>query len=103
MDPLIEGYLSYLAKVGRKAPRTIIDVRCTLRRALAGVRPGLPLWHVALEDYLHWLERERQHGRRRASWRSISAMCVGCWSTHGAVAARSAMCSMGSAWHIPRD
>lgn len=62
MDPLIEGYLSYLAKVGRKAPRTIIDVRCTLRRALAGVRSGLPLWHVALEDYLHWLERERQNG-----------------------------------------
>jgi site-specific recombinase XerD len=62
MDPLIEGYLSYLAKVGRKTPRTIIDVRCTLRRALAGVRSGLPLWHVALEDYLHWLERERQNG-----------------------------------------
>jgi site-specific recombinase XerD len=62
MDPLIEGYLSYLGKVGRKAPRTIIDVRCTLRRALAGVRPGSPLWHVALEDYLHWLERERQNG-----------------------------------------
>jgi site-specific recombinase XerD len=62
MDPLIEGYLSYLAKVGRKTPRTIIDVRCTLRRAVAGVRPGLALWHLALEDYLHWLERERQNG-----------------------------------------
>jgi len=33
MDPLIEGYLSYLEKVGRKTARTIIDVRCTLRRA----------------------------------------------------------------------
>jgi hypothetical protein len=27
MDPLIEGCLSYLDKVGRKTPRTIIDVR----------------------------------------------------------------------------
>jgi hypothetical protein len=44
MDPMIEGYLSYLDKVGRKTPRTIIDVRCTLRRAIArfeAVRPGV--------------------------------------------------------------
>ncbi len=26
MDPLIEGYLSYLAKVGRKTPRTFLRV-----------------------------------------------------------------------------
>jgi site-specific recombinase XerD len=66
MDPLIEGYLSYLDKVGRKTPRTIIDVRCTLRRAIAGlarVRPGVDLWRLTLEDYLHWLEEERQLGR----------------------------------------
>jgi site-specific recombinase XerD len=66
MDPMIEGYLSYLDKVGRKAPRTIIDVRCTLRRAIArfeAVRPGVELWHLQLEDYLHWLEEERQSGR----------------------------------------
>jgi site-specific recombinase XerD len=66
MDPLIEGYLSYLDKVGRKTPRTIVDVRCTLRRAIAGlerVRPGVDLWRLSLEDYLHWLEEERQLGR----------------------------------------
>lgn len=66
MDPLIEGYLSYLDKVGRKTPRTIVDVRCTLRRAIAGldrVRPGVDLWRLNLEDYLHWLEEERQIGR----------------------------------------
>ncbi len=66
MDPLIEGYLSYLDKVGRKSPRTIIDVRCTLRRAIAGLarlRPGVDLWRLSLEDYLHWLEAERQLGR----------------------------------------
>ena len=38
LDPLIEGYLAYLDKVGRKTPRTIVDVRCTLRRAWG------PLW-----------------------------------------------------------
>lgn len=66
LDPLIEGYLSYLDKVGRKTPRTIVDVRCTLRRAMAGLarrRPGVDLWRLSLEDYLHWLEEERQLGR----------------------------------------
>ena len=70
MDPLIEGYFSYLDKVGRKTPRTIVDVRCTLRRAISGlerVRPGVPLWHLKLEDYLHWLEAERQSGRTESS------------------------------------
>jgi len=70
MDPLVEGYLSYLDKVGRKAPRTIVDVRCTLRRALAGLerlRPGVELWRLRLEDYLHWLEAERQLGRTDSS------------------------------------
>lgn len=65
LDPLIEGYLSYLDKVGRKSPRTIVDVRCTLRRAIAGfdgVRPGVDLWRLSLQDYLHWLEQERQQG-----------------------------------------
>jgi site-specific recombinase XerD len=66
MDPLIEGYLSYLDKVGRKTARTIVDVRCTLRRALTGLerqRPGVDLWHLTLEDFLHWLEAERRQGR----------------------------------------
>jgi site-specific recombinase XerD len=70
MDPLIEGYLSYLDKVGRKMPRTIVDVRCTLRRAIAGlehVQPGVDLWRLNLEDYLHWLEEERQLGRTNSS------------------------------------
>jgi site-specific recombinase XerD len=65
MAPLIEGYLSYLDKVGRKTPRTIVDVRCTLRRAvaqLALLRPGMDVWRMRLEDYLLWLEEERQRG-----------------------------------------
>ena len=70
MDPLIEGYLSYLDKVGRKTPRTIVDVRCTLRRAvvqLERVCPGIELWHLKLEDYLHWLENERRAGCTESS------------------------------------
>lgn len=62
MAPLIEGYLGYLDKVGRKTPRTIIDVRCTLRRALRGLHTDTPLWHLKLEDYLRWLEAEREAG-----------------------------------------
>lgn len=65
-DPLIEGYLSYLTDVGRKAHRTVVDVRCTLRRAtveMDQIRPEVPLWHLQLEDYLRWLEKERQAGR----------------------------------------
>jgi site-specific recombinase XerD len=70
MDPLIEGYLSYLDKVGRKTARTIVDVRCTLRRAIAGleqIRPNTDLWRSSLEDFLHWLEQERQLGRTESS------------------------------------
>lgn len=66
LDPLIEGYLSYLDKVGRKTPRTIVDVRCTLRRVVAALdelRPGVELWALTLEDYLHWLEAERRARR----------------------------------------
>jgi integrase/recombinase XerD len=66
LDPLIEGYLAYLGHVGRKAPRTVIDVRCTLRCAIAGMhgrRPNDSLWHLPLEEYLHWLEAQRRQGR----------------------------------------
>lgn len=66
LDPLIEGYLTYLDKVGRKTPRTVVDVRCTLRKAVAGldrIRPGVDLWRLKLEDYLRWLEEVRQEGR----------------------------------------
>lgn len=70
LDPLLEGYLSYLADVGRKTPRTVIDVRCTLGRVVRGmatIRPGIPLWRLSLEDYLHWLEEERVAGRSSTS------------------------------------
>jgi len=68
-DPLIEGYLGYLGQVSRKAPRTIVDVRCTLRRVLSEletIRPGLALWKRPLEDFLRWLDIERDAGRSTA-------------------------------------
>ena len=70
LDPLIEGYLSYLRDVGRKVPRTVVDVRCTLKRtaeAFASRRPEVPLWKLTLEDYLRWFEAERESGRSEAS------------------------------------
>lgn len=70
LDPLLEGYLSYLLNVGRKAPRTVVDVRCTLRRAverLAAIRPEVPLWQADLIDFVRWFELERGGGRSPAS------------------------------------
>jgi integrase/recombinase XerD len=70
LDPLIEGYLGYLLHVGRKTPRTVIDVRCTLGRAVRAmgrIRPGLPLWRVPLEAYVCWIDQERRAGRTPAS------------------------------------
>jgi site-specific recombinase XerD len=70
LDPLIEGYLSYLRDVGRKAHRTVTDVRCTLKRAaeaFAADRPEVPLWRLTLEDYLRWFELERTAGRSEGS------------------------------------
>ena len=65
-DPVVEGYLAYLRDVGRKAPGTLRDVRCTFNRAwplLESIRPDVPMWKRAFEDYLLWLERLREAGR----------------------------------------
>jgi integrase/recombinase XerD len=67
LDPVSEGYLAYLSDVGRKAPRTIIDVRCTLKqmtKGLSATHPGTPLWQLPLEAYIKWLNHQRQKGRR---------------------------------------
>lgn len=65
LDSWTEGYLNYLRDVSRKAPGTVRDVRCTLRRVsrrMAARRPDEPLWKLTLRDYLHWLEGERESG-----------------------------------------
>jgi len=65
LDPWIEGYLDYQLKVRRLRPRSIIDMRCTLNRAvteLGVLRPSVSLWKLTLEDYLQWLNQQREAG-----------------------------------------
>lgn len=72
LDPLIEGYLDYLSEVRRQTPRTVTDVRCTLKRvcsAMSGPHPETPLWKLKLTDYLNWIEQER---RQNASAGTLS-------------------------------
>jgi site-specific recombinase XerD len=60
LDPVLEGYLEYLAEVSKKKPGTVKDVRCTLRRvSKVMARHGKPLWKLELADYVEWLEQER--------------------------------------------
>lgn len=70
LDPLMEGYLEYLLDVARKAPGTVRDVRCTLRRVsqvMERLAPERPLWKLGLSDYVRWIEEERAFGRGGAS------------------------------------
>ena len=65
LDPWIEGYLDYQLKVRRLTPRSIVDVRCTLRRTvlmMEQIRPGELLWKLTLEDYLQWGNQKREGG-----------------------------------------
>jgi integrase/recombinase XerD len=65
LDPWMEGYLEYQLKVRRLRPRSVVDVRCTLRRTvlmMEEIRPGVLLWKLSLEDYLQWLNRKREAG-----------------------------------------
>ena len=53
----------------RQTPRTVVDVRSTLKRAgeaFAATHPGVALWELSLRDYLRWLESERAAGRTAA-------------------------------------
>jgi len=62
LDPLIEGYLSYMKDVGRKPDRTIADVRCTLKR-LSLAAGETPLWKWDLARFIRWLDEERSADR----------------------------------------
>jgi integrase/recombinase XerD len=70
LDPLMEGYLEYLLQVGRRTPRTVTDIRCTLKGvvgSMSRLAPGRPLWKLELEPYLYWLDEQRSRGRSTAS------------------------------------
>jgi integrase/recombinase XerD len=76
LDPVIEGYLDYLKDVSRKAPRTVIDVRCTLKQVateMGQFHPQLPLWKLRLEDYIQWMDQQRSAGKSgRSLCKSLS-------------------------------
>lgn len=63
LDTLIEGYLGYKRDVSRLTPRSIIDMRCSLTRVvrrMAEIRPDVPPWRLKLEDFLRYVELERE-------------------------------------------
>jgi len=65
LDPLIEGYLDYQSKVRRLAPRSVVDIKCTLKRAVTSlekVRPTVALWKLTLADYMSWVNQQREAG-----------------------------------------
>jgi len=65
LDPLIEGYLDYQRKVRRLAPRSVVDIKCTLKRAVTSlekVRPAVALWKLTLADYMSWVNQQREDG-----------------------------------------
>lgn len=70
LDPWIEGYLTYQRDVRRMQPRTIVDVRCTLKKVSATMeakRVGTPLWKLRLEDFLEWIGDARDAGQAPAA------------------------------------
>lgn len=70
LDPWLEGYLGYQRDVRRMAHRTVIDLRCTLRKVAAVMEakhPRVPLWKLRLEDYLEWLSGAREAGQSEAA------------------------------------
>jgi len=65
LDPVVEMYMEHLGEVRRSSKRSLADRRCTFRRvaaAMENIRPGTPLWKLALDDYLVWINRERDAG-----------------------------------------
>lgn len=70
LETWVEGYLGYLAEVRRLAKRTLVDMRCTFKRATAAmekIRPGVELWKLRFEDYLRWVEQMREAKRSPGS------------------------------------
>jgi integrase/recombinase XerD len=66
LDPWLEGYLSYQRDVRRMSPKTLVDMRCTLKKvsaAIAARQPTTPLWKLSLDDYLQWLNEARAKGQ----------------------------------------
>lgn len=77
LDPLIEGYLDYKKDVNKVAIGTVKDIRCSLRRVtrqMQQVRPDVPLWKLSFEDFLRYVELEREA--------SASPSCINKYLVH---------------------
>lgn len=77
LDPLVEGYLDYKKDVNKVAEGTVRDIRCSLRRVtrqMQEVRSEVPLWKLAFEDFLRYVELEREAG--------ASPSCINKYLTH---------------------
>lgn len=73
LDPVIEGYLEYLANVSRKKHGTVKDVRCTLKRVSRAMSVyDKPLWKLELKDYIAWLEEERHQSSSASCSKFVS-------------------------------
>ncbi len=80
LDALMEGYIAYKTDVVRLAPGTIRDLRCTLKRAslaMSKIVPDTPLWRCCLEDFLIWIEGEREAGTSELSLNKFITHCRG--------------------------
>ena len=77
LDTMIEGYLGYKRDVSRLTPGTLRDIRCSLARVvrrMGEIRPDAPLWHLRLEDFLRYVELEREA--------QASSTCITKYITH---------------------
>ena len=66
LDAWQEGYLDYLRDVRKLSHRTLVDLRCTLKKVSTSMgqwRPGTPLWKLSLDDFLRWLNEARAQGQ----------------------------------------
>lgn len=64
-DSLIKGYLSYALDVKKLTGRTVIDMKCTIKKAMEFMskeRSGRQLWELELNDYMLWIEHQRRSG-----------------------------------------
>ena len=66
----IKSYLNYLRDVEKKASGTLRDMRSTFGRSkemMKVIAPGKSLWKCELNDYLQYIDHERERGKSSLS------------------------------------
>jgi len=70
IDLLVQGYLDYCRDVRKSTDRTLVDMRCSLRRIGREIgiqKSGTELHQLKLKDILHWLQNQRLKNSRASS------------------------------------